>query len=153
MAQGLASVHGAEMEIFQHAAKKLAQTLVVQAEVNFFPLYIGQPQFGDVDVFLHRMGFQFHRMGEIISRAIQPILVNGDMYAPLSQMLEADVVYVRDVTQFEKLTPEKLLKLAVILHDVYRSVDLAYCALVAYDEAVGTEISVGYLRELMGPKA
>ena len=48
---------------------------------------------------------------------------------PIRQFLWGDAVYVKDFTRLGDLTPEQLLKLAAIVHDVYGSPDLAALAL------------------------
>jgi len=48
----------------------------------------------------------------------KPVLVEGDINAILSQQLSTDAIYVKDFMAMEKLSTEKLHKLAVILHEV-----------------------------------
>ncbi len=66
----------------------------------------------------------------------------------LSQMLWADAVYVKDFMALDGLPPEKLLKMAVILHLVYGSFDLALQALSAYDAKMKTSLSQAYFGRL-----
>src|ERR1019366_6359747 len=46
-------------------------------------------------------------------------------YAALNQLLEADMVYVRDFTQPQRMSDEQLKHLAIIAHHCYRSFNLA----------------------------
>jgi hypothetical protein len=56
----------------------------------------------------------------------------------------ADVIFIKDITRLDRLRPQQLLKLAIILHDVYKSVDVAHLVLLAYDKASGTALAPKY---------
>jgi len=141
-------IQGGELEVFRNGAEKLADCLVIQSEVEFLEMYEGQPLFTDVDLFLREHGFVLHRFIEPTSRALKPLVVNNDPYAGLSQLMWADAVFVRDFTRFEDLKPEKLLKLALILHDIFSSFDLALRALLVRDALVGSNLGQTYLQKL-----
>lgn len=141
-------IQGAELEVFRNGTEKLADCLVIQTEVEFLEMYKGQPLFADVDMFLRSLGFVLHRLDEIATRAIRPLIVENDPYAGLGQVLWADAVYVRDFTRFVQLRPDKLLKLALILHDAYGSFDLALRALLVRDAILGTGTGMTYLDKL-----
>ncbi|MEA2708508.1 MAG: hypothetical protein QOF78_1109 [Phycisphaerales bacterium] len=136
-------VQGYELEILRHATKRLADAVVVHAETNFLPMYQGQPLFAEVEQYLRAHGLLFHRFAPLVSRVLQPMLVNDDVYAGLSQVFWADAVFVRDFTRFDLLPPAKLLKLATILHDVYGSYDVALHALAAHDRVTGNDPAKG----------
>jgi len=78
------------------------------------------------------------------------------VWAALSQSLWGDAVYVRDFMTFDTLSPEALLKIAVICHENYSSYDLAGVALEEYDRKMRTGLQMDYLRalaqELNAPK-
>ena len=58
------------------------------------------------------------------------LIVNDNPRQPLNQLLEADLVYVRDFRDPARLTEEQLKHLALIAHHCYGSFDLAlYCLL------------------------
>jgi FkbM family methyltransferase len=141
-------VQGAEYAVIQGAARTLASTLVVHTEVEFVPLYVGQPLFAEVDQALRRNGFCFHRFAGIAGRAFKPMIAHNDPNALLSQMLWADAVYVRDWMRWESSTAEELLKLALILHDVYASFDLCMIALAQFDRRGGSALCGRYLQDL-----
>jgi FkbM family methyltransferase len=48
---------GSELDVLRGAERVLESVAVVQTEVEFNPLYAGQPLFGDVDRFLRERGF------------------------------------------------------------------------------------------------
>jgi FkbM family methyltransferase len=117
-------VQGGELAVFMHARQRLSRAVAVQAEVSFLPLYEGQPVFGDVDLELRKQGFVPHAFSAIKKWMIAP-LSTDDPYAALNQLLEADIVYVRDFTRPEALSTEQLKHLALIAHHCYGSWDLA----------------------------
>jgi hypothetical protein len=50
--------------------------------------------------------------------------VNNNPTHPLNQLLEADMVYVRDFTKPDSMTDEQLKHLALVSHVCYKSFDL-----------------------------
>jgi hypothetical protein len=66
----------------------------------------------------------------------------------LSQMLWSEAVYVRDFTVLETLRSDLLLKQAMILHEVYGSVDLALLSLRTRDIKTGERIADEYQARL-----
>jgi FkbM family methyltransferase len=50
-------VQGAELDVLKGAGALLDQTLVIDIEIEFVDLYIGQPLFADVDGYLRAKGF------------------------------------------------------------------------------------------------
>jgi FkbM family methyltransferase len=142
-------IQGAEMLVFENATEKLKDCLVVHTEVMFVPMYVGQPLFSEQELFLRRFGLQVHKFFEMQGHVLKPLEVNGDPHAPLSQVFWADVIFIKDITRLDRLRPEQLLKLAIILHDVYRSVDVAHLMLEAYDRASATALAPAYLDSLI----
>jgi FkbM family methyltransferase len=137
-------IQGGEMMVFENAAEKLKDCLVVHTEVMFVPMYVGQPLFSEQELFLRRLGLQVHKFFEMEGHVLKPFAVRGDVHAPLSQVFWADVIFIKDITRLERLRPEQLLKLAIILHDVYGSVDVAHLMLQAYDRAARTVLAPKY---------
>jgi FkbM family methyltransferase len=144
-------VQGAELLVFRGGMDMLSDVLVIQTEIEFVPLYKDQPLFGDIDAFLRVRGFQFHRM-EAAGRTFKPLISNNNPNATMGQLLWGDAVYVRDFMTFDRLAPTALLKLACILHECYRSYDLAAVALEAHDRQAGTRIHAAYLEKLTSPQ-
>jgi hypothetical protein len=75
---------------------------------------------------------------------LKPFAVGGDSHGPLSQLFWADVIFIKDITRLDRLRPVQLLKLAIILHDVYKSVDVAHLVLEAYDRVSHTGMAPKY---------
>ncbi len=125
-----ADVQGSELAVLQSGRRKLADAVAVQAEVSFVPLYENQPPFGLIDTELRAQGFMPHALVDVKEWIISPMVVNKDPRRALNQLLEADIVYVRDLRTVKAWTDEQLKHLALIAHHCYRSFDLAlYCLL------------------------
>lgn len=128
-------VQGAELTIITNAPNKLLDTVAIQLEVSFFPLYEGQPTIGLVDQTLRQIGFIPHCFAGVKRWPISPAVINGSRRAPLNQLLEADLVYVRDFRRFDFMTVEQWKHLALIAHHCYGSFDLALRAVTLLAEA------------------
>jgi hypothetical protein len=77
-------------------------------------------------------------------------VVDNDRDKGLSQMLWSEAIYVKSFLDFGRLDPAKLLKLAVILHEVYGSYDLCALALRHYDARQATAHAAAYVQRLVG---
>ncbi len=141
-------IQGAELMVLRHATARLAEALVVQAEVEFLPLYQGQPLFADVDAFLRGQGFAFHRFHPLNSRVMAPMVVGGSPYAGLSQMVWADGIFIRDLTRLDALADRALLAMATILHDCYGSADVVLRLLMEHDRRHQGGLAGRYLAAL-----
>ena len=117
-------IQGSELAVFKHGRQRLAKAVAVQTEVSFVPLYKNQPVFGDVDLELRSLGFVPHMFAAINRKMIAPML-GPDAAAALNQVVEADVVYVRDFIEADAMASEQLKHLAMIAHHCYGSFDLA----------------------------
>jgi len=138
-------VQGGELDVLKGGVRALEQCLVVECEVEFVPLYQNQPLFSDVDQFLRRHGFVLHKLINIAGRAMLPFAVQDSPFSPLSQLLWADAVFIRDFMRLDVLADEQLLKLACILHEAYRSDDMAFHLLREYDRRRGAHSCDGFL--------
>ena len=118
-------VQGAELNIFRNGKSRLGSAVALQSEVSFMPLYKDQPVFGDTDLALRELGFVPHMFAHINKRMILPLHNAENPYTGMNQLLEADVVYVRDFTYPDKMNDEQLKHLALIAHHCYASYDLA----------------------------
>ncbi len=141
-------VQGAELDVFRGGAAKLAGAVAVQTEVSFITLYEKQPAFGEVDMELRRQGFIPHCIPAVKLWPIAPCVVNGDPRQALNQLLEADIVYVRDFFRPEQMDDEQLKHLALIAHHCYKSFDLALRCVMHLEQrhAVESGAQERYLR-------
>jgi FkbM family methyltransferase len=127
-------VQGAELAVFRGARGKLARAVALQTEVSFITLYEGQPALGEVDVELRAQGFVPHTTAAVKLWPIAPYVAGGNPRQALNQLLEADLVYVRDFSRPERLDGEQLKHLALIAHYCYQSYDLALRCVVHLEE-------------------
>ncbi|VTU32134.1 methyltransferase, FkbM family [Variovorax sp. SRS16] len=123
-------VQGSELMVLQGGRTKLAQAVAVHTEVSFVTLYQGQPPFGEIDRELRLQGFMPHCFDQIKQGPIAPCVVEGDQGRGLRQLLEADIVYVRDIARPAPMSDEQLRQLALIAHCVYGSFDLVLRCIV-----------------------
>jgi FkbM family methyltransferase len=142
-------VQGAEWDVFQGAKRLLRNALVVHTEVEFVPLYREQPLFAEVDRALRESGFLLHNISGTASRMFKPLVNHDDLNAHGSQLLWADVVYIRNFMHLDQLLPTQLLKLAIILHEVYASLDTCAFVLQAYDRKTGDGLLDAYYKQLL----
>jgi FkbM family methyltransferase len=138
-------VQGAELDVLRHGTSVLASTLLLECEVEFLPLYKGQPLFGDMSTFLAGRGFVLHKLIDVSGRCLRPFVFNNNPFAPISQLVWADAVFIRDLTRLERFANDQLLKAAVILHEVYLSYDVAMHFLREYDRRGGTDLAKRYI--------
>lgn len=138
-------VQGAELDVLKGGPRTLSEASVVEVEVEFVPLYQQQPLFTDIDLFMRKSGFVLHKFAEVASRALRPFLLDNNPFKPMSQLIWANAIYIRPFADFERLAPDILLKTAIVLHEVYTSIDMAWFALKAYDAKKGTKLSDAYM--------
>jgi FkbM family methyltransferase len=146
-------IQGAELMALENAQARLLDTLVIQSEVEFLQMYVGQPLFGDIDSFLRSRGFVFHKFYPLVSRVIRPLNLGNDIFAGLSQILWADGIFVRDFTKLERLSDRQILAMAKIMNDCYQSIDLVLHLLSEYDRRTGQSLASGYLNTLVSSGA
>jgi FkbM family methyltransferase len=123
-------VQGGELMVFRGGRAKLGRAVAVHTEVSFVPLYESQPSFGEIDDELRSLGFVPHALAALKRWPIAPVVYDGDPRKPMHQLLEADVVYVRDFGRPDLMDDEQLTHLALIAHYVYGSSDLAHRCLM-----------------------
>jgi FkbM family methyltransferase len=118
-------IQGSELDCLKSGMNKLKFCSFIQIEVSFIPLYINQPIFGDLDIFLRQIGFIPHCFTSIKKWPISPLILNNNPTQPLNQLLEADIVYVRNFISPTELSVSQLKQIALIAHYCYYSYDLA----------------------------
>jgi len=133
-------VQGSELDVLKGAKRVLGDTLVAEIEVEFIPIYKNQPLFAEVDSFMRKQGFLFHKFVDVAGRGYKPFAVDGNRAKPVSQMLWADAIYIRDFSYLNELDSDSLLKMAVLLFELYASVDLSANILAEYDNRKNTQL-------------
>jgi hypothetical protein len=140
-------VQGGELAVLQHGAETLAQALVLEVEVEFLPIYRDQPLFGDIENLLRQRGFVLHKFIDVSGRGIKPI-APANRYLPISQLISADAVFIRNFWNTETFNREQLLKAALVLHDIYRSYDMVHYFLAEHDSHISGDLAERYRRFL-----
>jgi len=140
-------IQGGELTVLANGREKLKDTVFVHTEVSFVPLYENQPTLGDVDNELRRQGFIPHCFGGIKKAIIPPMLLDNDPWKTINQLLDGDMVYVRDFRHLGLLSDRQLRVMALIAHGCYGSFDLAYYLLLELirREAVSPDSGETYL--------
>jgi len=131
-------IQGAELDVFQGGVNTLKDVVAIVSEVEFIPLYIDQPLFGDICSFLAENDIMFHKFLGMAGRALKPIIINNNPNL-LSQHMWSDAVFIKDIFKIPQLSPEKLLKLGLVAF-IYGSIDVTFQCLKYYDENNGTNI-------------
>lgn len=109
-------VQGAELDVFEGASALFERSvLAIQTEVEFSHLYVGQPLFADVDIYLRKQGFTlFDLMVE--SRPRTRATISSKLHQ--DQLLWGDAFYMRDLLrediEMNLKTSEQIFKLACI---------------------------------------
>ena len=119
-------VQGSELEVMQSAGSLLRECSIIQVEVSFICLYENQKGFGDIDVFLRQQGFLPHHFVNIKKLPISPILLGNDVFKGVNQVVEADMVYVKDFSKLDSHDSQLLKKLAFLSFSLYGSFDLSF---------------------------
>ncbi len=140
-------VQGAELDVLQNGISALDSVLVLETEAEFIPLYKEQPLFCDIQAFLRERGFVLHKFIDVGGRAFRP-LRQENPYVPLSQLLWADAVFVRDFCNPDGYADLDLLKAALIAHELYWSIDLAAYYLGILDKRGNTDYQKRYIGAL-----
>jgi FkbM family methyltransferase len=143
-------IQGGELDVFVHGREKLKNAVVIQTELQFVNLYEGQPSFGQVDQELRAQGFIPHAFAALKKWPVAPLQFGGNPAQPLNQVLEADVVYVRDFVHADRMSSDQLKQLCLIAHSCYASFDLAgrCVALLQQRQAIGVGALQQYIEIL-----
>ena len=110
----------------QRSSQKLADAVFIQTEVAYVPLYEGQPVLGELDLELRHLGFIPHCFAGIKKAIIPPFRLGSSPWKTLNQLLDGDMVYVRDFRDLSAMSMEQLKAMAIIAHGCYGSWDLSY---------------------------
>lgn len=140
-------IQGAELMVLQNGQRCLSHALIVETEVEFVPLYRGQPLLGDVQRFMQDRGFWLHRLDDVQGRSYRP-LATDDPSAAVSQPLWCDAVFVRNPSRLHGWSETELLIGGHVLHDCYGSFDLVLKLLAEHDRRTGSPHAGAYMEAL-----
>jgi hypothetical protein len=86
---------GSELFVLQGARRTLAtQAIGVEVEVEFAPIYLGQPLFADVDAFMRSLGYALFDLRPCYWKRAAGRGVGG----PHGQIVWADALYLKNLT-------------------------------------------------------
>jgi len=111
---------GSERDILRGATRTLSETSLVEVEVEFYPMYEGQPVFADLDPVLRSAGFELLYLNRMFHQ-------RKKFYTGLSrgQVICADALYGRSPSCLRSFSLERIAKYIILLcHYGHR--DLAY---------------------------
>jgi FkbM family methyltransferase len=117
-------IQGAELVTLKNGTNKLKNVLAVQLEVSYIPLYEDQATFGEVDVWMRSQGFMPHCFLAVKTFSIFPTIFAGNFRVGGNQLLESDIVYVRNPLQLANMSDERLIVFAWLTHYLFKSTDL-----------------------------
>ena len=118
-------IQGAELTVLKNGTKKLKDCLAVQLEVSYICLYENQPVFGEIDLWMRSQGFVPHCFLDVKRWSVYPTIFNNNVRTPGNQLLESDIVYIKDPLKLNLLNEDQLKKIAIISHYCFQSVDLS----------------------------
>lgn len=119
-------VQGFERTILENGRTVMRSCLVVHTEAAFVPMYRGQPCVGEVDTLLRELGFVAHTIFSLKRWGVAPLMVQKNPRRGLNQLLDGDLVYVRNFFDLTEWKDAELARLSHILHFVYGSFDVVY---------------------------
>lgn len=137
-------VQGGELNVFRNGTRVLDQAVIIQTEVEFMPLYEGQPLFAEVDLFLRSRGFRFLKFSMVANNSFKPVLINDDLRNG-SATTFADAIYVKDFMNLSSLSDDKLKALAILSLHVFAGVDFSHELLTELDRRRGTTWAQAFL--------
>jgi FkbM family methyltransferase len=117
-------IQGAELTVLQNGIEKIKNCVAMQLEVSYINLYEQQPTFGEVDSWMRSQGFVPHCFLEVKRWSIAPTIFNNNFRVPGNQLLESDIVYIKDPLKLELLTTDQIKKFITISHHCFKSYDL-----------------------------
>lgn len=155
-------VQGYELNILQGAGPTLDRCLGLEVEVEFNPLYEGQPLFADVDQFLRARGFALWRIDHLVHYSEKPLrklareatAVYSDIAstfpAGAGRLYWANAIYFRD---YRALSPERsdaasLLTLAA-LYDAAGDTDAYLASLQHLSSRTGDILTADQKRSVL----
>lgn len=123
-------IQGGEYNVFDASPRLMKMAVCIHTEVAFVPLYKNHPSFGEVDMQLRSYGYLPHALFSFKRGMIAPLHSPTQPRATKHQLIDGDMIYVRDFTRMDDMTDDQLRHLAIISHYCYGSTDLVVRCLV-----------------------
>lgn len=130
-------IQGYELQALESAREVLSRTAVVHCEVEFVPIYAGQPLFAEVQSFMVEQGFQ---LVDLINPVRLPSMVqSGQAYE--DTLLFANAIFLR---KGESSDADLCLRQALVASLLYYKHGLAESLLQQYDDSRGTHLAEAF---------
>lgn len=123
-------IQGAELMVMKHGSKVLSKCIAIQLELSFFNLYENQPSIGEMDTYLRSRGFVPHRFIDVKKWSISPTIFNNNFRLPGNQLLECDMVYVKNPLNLNLLSDNQIKKMLALSHYSFQSIDFCVYLLI-----------------------
>ena len=134
-------VQGYELEILKKSVQTLKKVSILYSEVEFQPIYLNQPLFGDVFNYLLRNNFDLYDLKN--QQKLSSVnAANSLIPCSATKLFWADALFSKRIPVF---TGSQLLKSAIIAHLVFQFYDLTHDLLYAYDAIYKTCLRYDYL--------
>ncbi|NVO24049.1 FkbM family methyltransferase [Donghicola mangrovi] len=143
-------VQGSETEIISHGLKTLAGAVAVQSEVRFFPLYEGEPTYGELEQALAKGGFRFLKLASLKHVSAASKWRKRLRRTIYSQAVDGDGFYLRDMRRPEAYSDDQLKALAILADGIMDAPDVTLFALdhLIAREAIPESSAEAYLATL-----
>jgi FkbM family methyltransferase len=123
-------VQGSETTIIANGRDRLSEALAIQTEMRMFPIYSGEPTFGDLNDELVSQGFYFLRFASMKHCALSSRSRRKRLKrAEFAQAVDGDAFYVRDLRTAASWASDALKRLAILSDAVMDCPDLVVFAL------------------------
>ncbi|MFB2919490.1 FkbM family methyltransferase [Aerosakkonema funiforme] len=144
-------VQGAEKQVLEGGIKILEKSIIsLKTEVEFNYLYVGQPLFSDIDIYLRDKGFRLFDLS-LEGRAVRKDSLISSSVHP-GTLFVGNAFYFRDLVQGNVAnnpnTPEKMFKLACIA-DMLEFTDYALEILAYLTRNYGNDENYNFAREIV----
>lgn len=117
-------IQGSELSVLNNGLITLKDCLAIQLEISYICLYENQPTFGEVDIWMRGNGFAPHCFLDVKRWSITPTIKNNNFRVPFNQLLESDIVYIKNPLRLTELSSLQLKKMTLIAHYCFASYDL-----------------------------
>ena len=101
-------VQGSEKRIFENGRRKMSIALVVQTEVRMFPIYEGEPRYGELENELVKQGFEFLRFASLKHVCLSRNFRRKLRRRQFAQAVDGDAFFVRDLRHVSTYEDEQL---------------------------------------------
>ena len=146
-------VQGAALDVLKGGLSVLANTLLVQCEVEFNPLYKGQPLFSDIDIFMREHGFMLYTFSSLKNLPLRPLELTREQLQTNGQLGWTDAVYIPNHERLSELSAHDLHLLALFVALRYGYTDLSCHLLMRANPEAGMDDVRHFLNEVVSLKS